>query len=782
MPLNLLRRILLSDRTRPVALLLAILGALAILVSATNHHQPLAGWLFWSYAGLWGLTVAWGIACLSIGHLVLRTMSPLLLPPRERLLFDFAVGVLAFAVLLFLAGLVGGLHGPFCIVFPLLLAGMGGPSLLRYLGRVHRHFRLARRHARLRPSPLRTAALVLGTLGITLVYLAVMLPDNASFDAYTYHLAMAEGWAAAGHISRFPEGWFPGTIPHLASWLYTWPFTFPWLSPVMRIELGAHMEFLLFLVTLAATPLLVEALCPRRRAGLTWVLYFLFPGLFLYDSSLGLAADHVLAFWAVPLALATRRVLGSWPPRRAGLLGLMVAAAAMTKYQALYLLAPLALVLLADAVRSALQPGQRAFRFLRRPLIVVAAAALGSAPHWLANLIWYGNPVYPMLRSWFPWSHPWVAGWNGPTMDPGWTPSGPLASRLWETGKAVFSFAFIPHDWSNHHGKIPVFGFLFTLSLLLLPFVRGGRRVWLLVAGTCLGVFAWYWTYHQDRYLQILLPWMVACTAAIFVLAWSSGRLVRVGLGLLVGLQLVWGGDVPFLPTHAMMADAPARSAITMLSSTFRGEPAPRLGKELTIFDGVSSYLPKNAVVLLHEEYLRFGLGRPVVGDSARWQGGIDYLALQQPARVFDLLRSYGVTHIVWENSHSLNQEVPLAGELVFYDFVLRHGQWRRDLGRHTLIDMPNQSPGEKQPGPVLFLGCREQRNMALDELDAAANNDNAPAPAQAPDAAAHLGGLLDQASYVITREGCTNVVPANLLSDFTAAPRWGVWTPWVRK
>jgi len=367
-------------------------------------------------------------------------------------------------------------------------------------------------------------------------------------------------------------------------------------------------------------------------------------------------------------------------------------------------------------------------------------------------------------------------------MDPGWTPEGPFTSRLLETGKAVFTFAFVPHDWPNYHRDVPVFGFLFTLSLLILPFVRGGRRVWLLVGGTSLGVFLWYWTYHQDRYLQLLLPWMVACTAATFMLAWSSGRLVRVGLGLLVGLQLVWGGDVPFLPTHAMMADTPIKHAITMLSSTFRGESETRLRRNLGYFDGLASYLPEKAAVLLHEEYLRYGMARPVVADSARWQGGIDYLELRRPDRVFDLLRSYGVTQIVWETSHSLNQEIPLSGELVFYDFVLRHGQWRRNIGRYALVDMPTDRPAAKEPGPVLFLGCRQQRNMALSELDFAANNDSAPAPTQAPDTAERLNALLAKASFAVTREGCTNVVPASLLSDFTAVPRWGGWTPWVRK
>jgi hypothetical protein len=689
-----------------------------------------------------------------------------------------------FAVALFVAGLLGWLRGPFYYLFPLVLAGVGAPSSLPYLRRVLRHWRTARQRARRQPSPMRAAMLVLGTLGLAIIYLSITIPENVAFDSLTYHLAMAEEWAGGGRIRSFPEGWFPGTIPHLASWLYTWPFTIGPLTSYMKIELAAHMEFFLFLMTLAATPLLVEALCPRRRAGLAWVLYFLFPGIFLYDSSLGVAADHVLAFWAVPLALATRRTLGSWKPGRALLLGLMLAGSALTKYQALNLLAPVALVLLVDMVRQFIRRRGQIIRFLLSgPGTMAVAALVATAPHWLANVIWYGDPVYPMLGRFFP-SHPWAAGWKGPTMDTGWQPEGPLASRLLETAKAVFTFSFVPHDWPAFHRDVPVFGFLFTLSLLILPFVRGGRRVWLLATGASLGLFIWYWTYHQDRYLQMLLPWMVACTAATLMLAWSVNRWVRIGTTLLVALQLVWGGDVPFLPTHAMIEDVPAKRAITLLSSTFRGEWDSRFRTNPGNkgYEAIAEHLPKDAVVLLHEEYLRFGLGRPVVGDSARWQGGIHYPVLQQSDRVFDRLKDCGVTHIVWETSHSINREIPVSGELIFYDFVFHYGRERRDFGGSGVVSMPSVRPAARNPGMVAYLGCRGQNAMPLAELDAAAANDDERPRLQEADAAARITQLVDNAAFVVIRERCGNPVPPSVSESFVAAPRWGDLALWVRR
>jgi len=779
--LNLLRHLRVLGRARPYVLVAALLGAAAILLYETNSHERLDHWLFWPYAGLWALSLAWALACLSIGHAVLAMVPRLRLPVRERLVFDFAAGVLAFAVALFVAGLFGLLRGPFYYLFPLLLAVAGAPSLLHTLRPVLRHWRAARRRACLRPSPLRLGAVVLGTLGLALIYLSIMLPENVAFDSLTYHLTMPEAWAAAGRIRSFPEGWVPGAHPHLASWLYTWAFTIGPLGPAMRIELAAHMEFVLLLMTLAATPFLVEALCPRRRAGLTWTYYFLFPGIFLYDSSLGVAADHVLAFWAVPLALAARRTLGSWQPGRVVLLGLMIAGAALTKYQAVSLLVPLALVLLVDVVRQLVRRRAHAFRFLLTgPGVLAVAVLLATAPHWLANVIWYGNPVYPMLAKLFP-SHPWAAGWPGPTMDSGFQLEGPLASRLRETAKAVFNFSFVPHDWPNFHRDVPVFGFLFTLSLLILPFVRGARRIWLVAGSTLLGVAIWYWTYHEDRYLQALLPWMVACTAATLMLAWSVNRWTRIATGLLVALQLIWGGDVPFLPTHAMMGDAPAKRAMALLSTTFRGEWESRL-RTHTGYEELSAYLPKKAVVLLHEEYLRMGVGRPVVADSARWQGGIHYPVLRQPDRVFDQLKQYGVTHIVWNASQSINREIPVSGELVFYDFVFHHGEQRRSFGGHIVVNMPSVRPPARPPSSVVYLGCQTQGKMSLSEIDGAVARDGGSPRRQEPDAAARIADLVGEVRFVVIREACQNGVPLSVLQSFEAAPRWGDLTLWIRR
>jgi hypothetical protein len=580
----------------------------------------------------------------------------------------------------------------------------------------------------------------------------------------------------------FPEGWLGGALPHLASWLYTWPFTLREVNLFGRIELAAHLEFSLFVVTVFSTPLLVEALRPGWRARGSGAVFFLFPGLFLYDSSLGLAADHVLAFWAAPLALALVR----WQqqpanPGRGALAGLMLAGAALTKYQSMYILIPSILFVLFVTARE-LWRARRApisdrtslGRLLAGPGALALAAVVATAPHWLANAVWHHNPLYPMLRGLFP-SRPMVPGWPGTTLDAAFELTGTLPEKLRDTAKTVFTFSFVPHDWGPFHRDVPVFGFLFTLTLPVLLLARGAARARALAAATLLGVFIWYWTYHQDRYLQSLLPWMVACTAVALRTAWEAGLVARIGAGLLVALQLAWGNDVPWFPTHAMIGDVPALHALRLLSSTFRGDVVNRWNYQ-TGLEPLDKTLPKDAYVLLHEEYLRLGINRRAIQDSLRLQAGIDYRQLARPDRVHDYLKSLGATHLVWNLGGSPNREVPLSGELVFFGYAFRYGEDRHNAGGYGVATLPARRPPPRAPGLVSYIGCNVARNVPLSEVDSlvAGGGRDGSVP---PDPAT----LVPAAEFVVIEIPCHSKVLPQVMTGFVEAPRWGDVTLWVR-
>ena len=201
-----------------------------------NARVPLTTWLLWPYAGFWAATLLWLLCCVSVGHAALRLLPALRLRFRQRLLFDLALGVLILREGLFLLGLFGLLRSPFFYLYPLALGAIGFPGLARDLARARRHFRAARARAHRPPSLLLGAAFAFGTLAFAVVYLSIMVPENAAFDARSYHLPIAEHYAAWGRIGRFPEGWFGGVLPHLASWLYTWPFT------LRSVNLFGHVE------------------------------------------------------------------------------------------------------------------------------------------------------------------------------------------------------------------------------------------------------------------------------------------------------------------------------------------------------------------------------------------------------------------------------------------------------------------------------------------------------------------------------------------------------------
>jgi hypothetical protein len=771
---------LLLDRARPFLLPVVVFGAAAFLAWFIDKQEPVVTWLLWPYAAFWSATIVWLVSCVSVGHAALRLLPTLGLRFRERLLFDLAVGVLLFCAGLFVVGLFGLLRPPFFFVYPIVLGMIGVVYSTADAGRAWRHFRAARKRAGSRPSVIHTAAMVAGTLGFTIVYLSIMVPENVAFDARSYHLPIAEQFAAAGRIGKFPEGWFAGALPHLASWLYTWPFTLRQVNLFGHVELAAHLEFALFVATVLSAPLLVEALRPGRRARGAWAVFFLFPGLFLYDSSLGLAADHVLAFWAAPLAIATLRFLRQ--PSNAGrgaLAGLMLAGAALTKYQSIYLVVPSCLAIIFGVARALWRARRAPVSDDRRARILAGAGALtlaaiiATAPHWLANVVWHGNPLYPQFLNVFP-SRPLVPGWPGTTLDAQFELHGTLTEKVRAAATNVFEFSFVPHDWAPFHGDVPVFGFLFTLTLPVLLLARGAGRARALAAGTLLGVFVWYWTYHEDRYLQALLPWMVAATAAALQLAWTQGIATRIGAVLLVALQVVWGNDVPWLPTHAMIHDVPALHALRLLSSTYRRDLRSRFTYN-TGFEELDRTLPKDAYVLLHEEYLRLGLNRRAIQDSLRLQAGIDYRQLARPDRVHDLLTSMGVTHLVWGGG-SVNREISVSGELVFWDYALHYGEGRSQVGGFQVAKIPARRPPPREPGLVGYIGCSVARDVPLTEVDRLVAGANDGSPPGDPTK------VVVAAEFVVIEMRCQSKVTPQTMAPFEEAPHWGDFTLWVRR
>jgi hypothetical protein len=682
---------------RGAALVALLLAAAAFFLWYVDRFHAAKDWLFWRYARYWASAFVWLLACLSLGHACVRRFFPGSFTMVERLTMALPVGVYAFHVAIFLLGLAGELRQPIFFLLPALFLAAGGRGLFRDLARYHR---------RTRPwsfVPLRTAALpvlAVGALGVGILYFQNLVPDQMSFDSRWYHLPMAQKYAITGQIGRFEEGFWQGAYPQLGTHLFTWAFLLPTDELFDRAALCGHMEFALFLATLAQIPVLVRRLVKKSRPTLSWVSIFLFPGIFLYDSNLHTGVDHIAGFWAIPVALAARRAWSSFTPANALLFSVLAAGAMQTKYTAVILVAPFAVAMVARALWLSVRV--RTLAVLAALAVLAIAPFVLTSPHWLKNLIWYGDPFYPVLHA-----HLSVRPWNPDAihqlrqLEHVARPGSLSGDGLLEALKATVTFSFVPNDWAIFHRDVPIFGSVFTLTLPCLMFVRSAWRFLWVHASVMAGLFVWFLLSHYDRFLQAIVPLMAAATAASLIVLWRSGWAVRLALIPLVSLQIVWGGDVPFFRTHNLLGESPVRHTAAFLATGFEQKP-----NRLKLFEplpSIGAVIPRDGTVLAHDIMTILGIDRNWVTDLH--QSRISYGRLRSPKAIHAELTRLGVTHIVWPD-WSLGRD-SLAGDLAFLNFAGRYARDQRRIGLNTVGRMPDAVPDDKRKDyEVAHLGC----------------------------------------------------------------------------
>ena len=741
----------------PLLLLLSTLG----FASFYDRFYPVEEWLFWRYAGYWVACLFWSTGCVSSGYALVRRLRGTPLPFAETLCLSFAAGVVLFYLAMNVLGTLHGLHVAAFFALPLAMIAIGARPLWRFCHRYVRHVRY-RAADRTPPSWLQAAVLVFGLAVLAMIYFKMLAPENVQFDARWKHLALAEQYAHLGFIPRFAEGWTVATNPHMASMLFAWAFLLPGGAIFDHVELAAHMELTCFLWTLATIPPAVRLLVPGTRAGAAWAARFLFPGVLLYDSSLAGGADHIAALFALPIFILVLRSVPSLAPGRLGLLGLMMAGAAMAKLTAAMLLVPgpvlvIAIVLIWRTVR------ERRISW-KGPAAAAAVALSATAFFWLRNWISYGDPLYPSLHAHLalrPWSQDAATLFEWGYKDYSWwRPSGDWES-IKDTLEASLTFSFVPHDYSRYHGNVPVFGSLYTLLLLGLPFLKRAKRIWLLVALTQLAVLTWFWIHHQDRYLQTLMPWMAAVTAALVIRLWRTGWASRLMLAALIATQVVIGGDVYFLQTHAMIG-SPIKRVNDLLSAGYEKRYEERLDV-FTTWTKVRDALPEDAHVLLHDNHTHLGLSRRTTSDWGAWQFGISYGRLRSAAEVWDLYRELGVTHVVWKDRTAKGWD-SIAGDLVFFDFAVNRTVDPRRIGRHWVGRVPEERPADTPYGKVAFRGCDDSYASGLYEVAQLTvpvfgpERNRFPEPLVSADAG-DIGPLLGQANFVVLDPQCAKKI-----------------------
>ena len=396
------------------------LGAAVFLAGWVQQGRPEAFWFARRLATIWFWQLVQSASCVAAGHWAVSRW----IPARERgrletLALAFPVGVVLFVLGMYVGGFLR-LFGPvFAVAWPAVLLIASAPATLRAWSSARA---AASKQGGLLPlvdlRGLPLVASLLGLLALGLLYLGAMTPAAVNYDSAWMHLVIAQEYARAGHIIGFPGDWTKGEV-HLGSVLNTWAFLVPGLDmPALRWMMALHTEFVAVVWTLVGVAAAARWLA-RRDARATWVMFFLFPGIYVYDNNIGGAADHYLALFMAPLLLMTARALRRFARGPCFLWGALAGAALLTKYQSCYVLLPI-------AIWTGIRVGRLALGWRRgdpsiaspcaSPRAVASALGVAAAgallvvlPHFGSSLVFYRNPFYPFLQNVFP-SWPTVPG------------------------------------------------------------------------------------------------------------------------------------------------------------------------------------------------------------------------------------------------------------------------------------------------------------------------------------------------------------------------------------
>jgi hypothetical protein len=678
-----------------------------------DRQYPVEDWLFWRLAAIWGYAALLNLGWFAAGTwFVTRVLKIRELPPAESAVLSMGVGVVLFVLVMYALGAVG-LFQPLVVLAVPILASLGAPSPAVALVRRWRRDAVDAGTAGAFASLLQ----LIGVLCLGAMYLQLLTPDALNYDATWCHLTVAQDYAREGRIVPFPAD-YNKNVPLLASVVHTWSFLAPGLVMAERWMLVLHVEFSLVLWTLVGVNAAVRFLAGGDvRVRAAWVGFFLFANIFVYDSNIGGAADHVLAFFTLPLLLVLARFTAAFEERFAFAFGLLAAGAIWTKLQAIYVLVPSAVFMIAVwgmrwwrfiKLRTRDPAAAAALRraLVRGPLLALCVGLVAASPHYLRNALFYKNPFYPFAQDLFA-SQPSVP--NAAFLaeyilkDFNWRPQGTWLEKLDNARELFITFSFIPHYYMEAR-PLPAFGSLFTLSLPLILFVRGRRRLFLGVFVGSSAVLIWALTYLVDRNLQTFAPVLVATSLALVVRAWELGVFAKVGVAALVLSQAVWAGDAVFYSGHERI-----RSSIDLIRSGYTGKAGQRFDQYRRDFLRIGRELPENATLLIHTSHVSLGINRRVLLDWAGFQGLIGYEGVRSARDVHTLYKRHGITHVLAIPGQL--QAPSKQEEVAFAVFTAEGLKSEGNFGGHRLYKLSKPAPPEERPYRVFAYGLRGYEN-----------------------------------------------------------------------
>lgn len=675
-----------------------------------NDAYPIADWLVWQLAPLWGYALLWNVGCVSFGALLTRLLlGERPMPTIERLLQSMMLGLTGFVLLLYLLGFCRLFKPAVAVTLPLVLLALGardGRALFREL--------CAWRASVPPPSGFQrlvgSVAALGGAAALVFLYLEALSPSAINFDATWYHFPIAQDYARLGRIVAFP-GENHRAFPHLTSMLHTWALLVPLPRLQLHWMLSLHLEFGIVVWRLVGAAALARWLLGGRDVRGLWAGFFLFPSLFVYDQSIGGSADHFLGFFAAPIALATVRALVRFDVRWCALLGVALGGHVLVKYQGVYLFAAVSVAVLVRLLflggklwlsrQRVLPAGDLSLTGLGRGVAALALAfVLVSSAHFGKNAVFYHNPFYPFAQKVFTSSFPKkLPGFYAETpIRQAFEPKEKgLRRQVWAF-KQMFTYSLETAN-RNLTKKRPYMGSLFSLLLPCALFVRGRRRFLSVVGLVTVAFLVWANSAPNDRYLLSFYDLCIGVALALVVQVWELGWAARLGLVPVVALQLVWGGDAMLFYGKKQLS-----AALELVGSGYEGRAEGRLSSNGTQRD-ITRATPKDAVILSRNYKGLLGLDRTVLSDIRGAQDYISYAHLKDPRDFFELIRARGVTHLMYPKGQRRPERWNNA--VLFTDFFVNYGVRPRRIGKLSLAEMPKEPPPRTVPYLVLVVGIR---------------------------------------------------------------------------
>lgn len=430
------------------------------------------------------------ISCFSLGILIRDIFHFPELDKLQGVIFWFGLGCVGFFLILMLLGATGAFQSIF--LQPLILISVYPIIHYGYKSRNSFH----KSHQPYSPTPqdnrysVRSVFIILTTVILLPVFVSTLTPPN-HWDELVYQLTIPKKYLTAHRFTYLPFLLYIN-MPHYLNLLYGWLMSF-------GSDVAPRMFHFLMGI---ATAVLMWSLCVRywdRLTAYLSVIIFLGTPVIAMEMSTALV-DIGLGFFFIlgVISILNWRDSGGNEKKWIILAGIFAGAQVGCKYQGIYGMLSLTLLLLMVLVAEFLIPRKKTLSYaLTTVLYFVAPVLILILPWLIKNFIMVHNPVYPNLHSIFSGKY--------------WTEEHSLQMKKWlgsmGMGHSVVDFFLLfwrlPmkgwYFYSHFAGIITPFYFL---PLPLLLFVRKSSRIMFYLLFAALGfLMCWFLGSQQVRFL-----------------------------------------------------------------------------------------------------------------------------------------------------------------------------------------------------------------------------------------------------------------------------------------